>query len=180
MDPKLLSHAKSYIDALARGINPLTGEAVRDDDVINQVRISRCLCYVSDVLQEVLARETAKQKPGEVPFSPQALDLSQFAFAPDGLTATHFTDAVNACRPESMKKLPVIAVTRYLTAHAYLREEIRGNKKRKRVTPLGQRIGIAEIERTGDFGTYYQLLYTESAQRFLLEKLSEIVSEYAT
>ena len=41
MDINLVSHAKDYIDDLARGINPLTKEDVNEQDVINNVKISR-------------------------------------------------------------------------------------------------------------------------------------------
>ena len=40
---EILLHAKSYIDKMAQGINPLTDEAVPDGDMVNNVRISRCL-----------------------------------------------------------------------------------------------------------------------------------------
>lgn len=36
-----IAHAKSYLEKMANGINPLTGEAVPETDLINQVRISR-------------------------------------------------------------------------------------------------------------------------------------------
>ena len=38
-----IEYAKSYIDKLANGINPLTGQPVADSDIVNHVRISRCL-----------------------------------------------------------------------------------------------------------------------------------------
>lgn len=44
-----IAYAKTYIEKLANGINPLTNQAVPDDDIINNVRISRCLftCRIS-------------------------------------------------------------------------------------------------------------------------------------
>ena len=53
-DLETMKRAKSYIDMLANGIDPLTGETIRDDSVINNVRISRCLFYVSDVLKRAI------------------------------------------------------------------------------------------------------------------------------
>ncbi|MGN1443606.1 MAG: hypothetical protein ACI4XE_07140, partial [Acutalibacteraceae bacterium] len=53
-DLETMKRAKSYIDMLANGIDPLTGETIRDDSVINNVRISRCLFYVSDVLNRAI------------------------------------------------------------------------------------------------------------------------------
>ena len=49
-----IAHAKSYLEKMANGINPLTGEAVPETDLINQVRISRCLFFVSDILRKVI------------------------------------------------------------------------------------------------------------------------------
>lgn len=60
MDIKLVLHAMDYIDDLARGINPFTKEEIDDNDIINNVKISRCLFYVSDVLDTVIAGDRLK------------------------------------------------------------------------------------------------------------------------
>ena len=49
-----IAYARNYIQKLANGINPVTGREVSEGDVINQVRISRCLFYVSDILGQVV------------------------------------------------------------------------------------------------------------------------------
>lgn len=41
MNLELLKHAKGYIEKMANGINPLTNENIPDNDLINNVRISR-------------------------------------------------------------------------------------------------------------------------------------------
>jgi len=38
-----IAYAKSYIEKLANGINPLTNQEVPESDIINNVKISRCL-----------------------------------------------------------------------------------------------------------------------------------------
>lgn len=43
-----------YIDKLANGINPINDEPAADSDIINNVRLSRCLFYVSDILRQVI------------------------------------------------------------------------------------------------------------------------------
>ena len=53
-DLEIMQHAKEYLDKLARGIDPLTGREVPEGEIINNVRISRCLFYVSDVLRQVI------------------------------------------------------------------------------------------------------------------------------
>lgn len=49
-----IQRAKMYIDKIANRINPIDDTFVADSDVINNVRISRCLFYVSDVLRQVI------------------------------------------------------------------------------------------------------------------------------
>ena len=178
MDLRVLEHAKSYIDALARGVNPLTGEEVPENEVIQQVRISRCLFYVSDVLDEVLqnggVRSVHREYVTLQPFSPQTIDFSDFPFFNYAVGIKAFSDAINAYCPEGMKKLNPTVVTNWLAEQGYLQSEIVNNKRRKRLAPLGAEIGIVEVERNGEYGKYMQLLYSESAQRFLLEHLPEI------
>ncbi len=176
MDLKLLEHAKSYIDALARGVNPLTGEEIPEGEVVNQVRISRCLYYVSDVLGEVLknggTRKTASALP---PFDPSQIDFSAFSFFEYPVGIKPFVAAINALVPEDMKKLHPPVITNWLVENGYLRLETVNDKKHKRLASQGAAIGICEEERSGDYGHYYHLLYSESAQRFLIDRLPEIL-----
>ena len=61
---EIMQHAKEYLDKLARGIDPLTGCEVPEGEIINNVRISRCLFYVSDVLRQVIEIRARLKKPG--------------------------------------------------------------------------------------------------------------------
>lgn len=49
-----MKRAKMYIDKLANGINPLDNTNVSEDDIINNVRISRCFFYISNILRQVI------------------------------------------------------------------------------------------------------------------------------
>lgn len=46
------ARAQMYLEKLANGINPLTDEEVAENDVVNNVRISRCLFYSSGILKQ--------------------------------------------------------------------------------------------------------------------------------
>ena len=54
MNLELLIHAQNYIEKMANGINPLTGKKVPQNETINNIRISRCLFYVNDVLKNII------------------------------------------------------------------------------------------------------------------------------
>ena len=45
IDIEKFKSAKMWIEKLANGVNPLNDELVKDDDLINNVHISRCLFY---------------------------------------------------------------------------------------------------------------------------------------
>lgn len=64
---KLLK-AKSYLDKLANGINPITNELASENDTINNIHISRCLFYVSDVLRNLIENNNNPQKRKTVKF----------------------------------------------------------------------------------------------------------------
>ena len=73
---EIMQHAKGYLDKLARGIDPITDREAPEDDVINNVRVSRCLFYVSDVLRQVIEnggiQVQAVKNRDKTPFSPSA------------------------------------------------------------------------------------------------------------
>ena len=61
---KLLK-AKSYLDKLANGINPITNELASENDTINNIHISRCLFYV---LRNLIENNNNPQKRKTVKF----------------------------------------------------------------------------------------------------------------
>ena len=57
-----IEYAKSFIDKLANGINPLDDTPIPEDDIVNNVRLSRCFFYVSTILQKEIDREQKKHQ----------------------------------------------------------------------------------------------------------------------
>ena len=49
-----IQRAKMYMDKLAKGINPIDDTPVPEDDIVNNVRLTRCFFFVSDVLRRVI------------------------------------------------------------------------------------------------------------------------------
>ena len=83
---ELLCRAKTYIDKLANGINPLNDQLLDENDVVNNVRLSRCFFYVSDILRQVIENggvgatekpKKEKKEPLQIPFEKR----SSFAFS---------------------------------------------------------------------------------------------------
>ena len=49
-----IEYTKAFIDKLANGINPLDDTPIPEGDIANNVRLSRCFFYVSDILRQVI------------------------------------------------------------------------------------------------------------------------------
>ncbi|WP_409969661.1 hypothetical protein RFF05_07055 [Bengtsoniella intestinalis] len=63
-DIEVTKRAKMYIDQLAKGIDPISGNAVPDDSVVSQERLVKCFQFVSGKLDEAIIKaEEYKQRP---------------------------------------------------------------------------------------------------------------------
>ncbi|MDL2236609.1 hypothetical protein LJC56_02105 [Christensenellaceae bacterium OttesenSCG-928-K19] len=177
-----LNRAKQYMDALANGIDPISGQDLPEDTTLNQVRLARCFFYVSDVLRRVIENggEVAapRKKQTLKPFSITQEQASGIAEAETPLPISHFCELVStAVCGEGMKKLGYAKLTSWLVDRGYLVEIVSGGKRKKRATEKGTALGILEEEREGQYGHYIHLLYSPAAQRFLLDHLHQILIE---
>ena len=57
-----IERAKLYMDKLANGINPIDDTMAPDEDIINNVRLSRCFFYVSDILRQEIGRASCRER----------------------------------------------------------------------------------------------------------------------
>ena len=78
--------------------NPLTDEALPESDIVNQVRISRCLFFVSDILRQVIEKGGLKKAPKEakVPFELSAEQLSRFQLFEQPIFISAITERINS------------------------------------------------------------------------------------
>ena len=177
MDLKHVPRAKAYMDALANGIDPISGEVIPEGEVVRQERLMNCFHYISDVLEEVLRVDATKKQPSaEQPFQPHLLDYSGFSLSETPITISELVKRINDCRPEYMQKLKRTGVVNWLVEQRYIqRVEINGRS----CVRLGERsadIGLSEETRFGEDGrTFTVVVYPKGAQQLILEHLAAIV-----
>ena len=111
-----------------------------------------------------------------IPFSAEDQPEEEIVM-PYPVTISTFVKAVNAAKAANMRALRISALTNWLSDRGYLETETFDGKARRRVTPQGEELGISETERQGDYGAYFSIRYSPEAQRFLLERLPEIVAD---
>lgn len=85
--------AKRYLDCLVQGINPLDGTVIPEGDTVRQVRIARCLQYVSGILEQVIENHGEVQRVKKKAFRTPAVfaDAGTAALSETRATASkHF------------------------------------------------------------------------------------------
>ncbi len=178
-----MQHAKNYIDSLANGIDPLTGEIIKDDSVINNVRISRCLFYVSGVLRDVInnggvAVKTAK--PRKTAFSITDEQCSKIFISQDSVGIAVISKRIGEVLNENVKTLPAVQIADWLVKNGYLAENIYSGKKIKVATPEGKQLGILTVDATNSQGVPYKKnIYNANAQKFIISNLNKIAADTA-
>lgn len=170
--------AKMYIDKLANGINPLTDQALPDTDIINNVRISRCLFYVSGVLQQAIENaKVSTKKEAKAFFSLSSDKRSEFNFSDKPLSVSEIAERINSLTdPSQMKRFQYTSITNWLLEIGMLTEvQTADGKTVKRPTEQGKNIGIGLDERMGTHGVYHVVVYDVSAQHFVIDNLDAIL-----
>ena len=176
-----IAYAKTYIEKLANGINPLTNQAIPDDEVINNVRISRCLFFVSDILRQVMESKEISQpkiKPVKVPFQLDWEARGKFEYSEIPIPISEIARRINTLiQDEDMKKLSYKHIADWLIQAGFLKLVTGDDGKTvRRPTDSGIDIGISTEQRESSKGPYMVVVYNQAAQEFILDNLDAIIA----
>lgn len=175
-----MHRAKMYIDKLANGIDPITGRVMPQDAVLNNVRISRCLFFVSDIIRRVIENggEVGRKYNNEkkLPFSISHDEAAKIPVLDRHMYISYFCDHISAAVGHAdQKPLSHKVVSNWLVEKGFLKVVDIGGKSRKRVTEHGLSIGISEESKEGQYGNYISILYDPQAQQFILDNLPDML-----
>lgn len=174
-----VARAQMYIEKLANGINPLTNEEVADDDIVNNVRISRCLSYTSGILKQIIDSKGKfkLEMPKKTDFELTPEQLLRFEYSKSPISATEITKRLNALiNPVYVANLKVSSITEWLVQINMLSEITVNDRKRKRPTDNGEKIGITVMEGVNKNGfTYEGVFYNLDAQHFIIDNIDAII-----
>lgn len=165
--------ACDWIRKLANGINPLNGNAVKEDDIVNNLHVSRCLFYVADILGRYSVRKPKSNR--NAPFDLSALQIEKYNYV-DAIYISAFAREIQKLLPENMQSVSYNTMSKWLLQEGFLQESASdkdGNTYRI-ATPKGNSIGIYSEERESNGRRYMGTLYNREAQKFLIEHLEEI------
>ncbi len=199
-----LRRAQLYMEQLSRGVNPLDGSPVGPEDVVQQVRISRCLTYVARVLGQEIARQEAAAsvpspdwgpphpaeteeapraprnwdpKPQKQPFALAYYKRAEFRLSQEPLYISEFADRLNAlAADESRKKLTHQNIRDWLLFNELL-YQTKNDQGRTQYLPTqaGKGIGILEEVRETEYGMKKSVRYSKQAQQYILDNLDAVI-----
>ena len=177
-----IEYAKSYIDKLANGINPLTGQPVADADIVNNVRISRCLFYVSDILRQTIESRgisSVKKKQKKLTFYIDHDQRAKFEYSDKPIPVSEITRRINALIDEdNMLKLKHTSITSWLMDIGLLIELVQTDERIfKQPTQQGNVLGITIEIRHGMTKDYSVTVYNRAAQQFVLDNLDAVIEK---
>lgn len=177
MNLELLKHANEYILKMANGINPLTGESVSENDLINNIKISRCLFYVNGILNEVIKNSiNGKQtKVSKKKFSIDRSDLDRYKFIEEDVSISKIVKRINDLKKDDgMYKLKSSEVTDWLLSIGLL--EVKGSDSKLKIpTELGCKMGMYLEHRIGAYQSYDIVIYKKSMQEFIIDNFEELL-----
>ncbi len=181
-----MKHAKEYIDKLANGIDPFTDKPVPDDEIINNVKLSRCFFYISGILEKVIENggkvtsektvEVIKpQKRGAVVITDEA--RAAFKCFINEVSLSTFTDMINKYLDSDVSvKLKSTAIADWLMVIGMLDREALPSGRFKRVptdSALSEGIRLNEYLTPGGFPRY-AIMLSPAAQQFILDNIDAI------
>jgi len=180
-----IQYTKTFIDKLAGGINPLNDEPIAETDLLNNVRIARCMFYVSGILDNVCkqlsapAQKKKKRNADKARFCLSEEQLQQFEYKENGMYVGEIARELNSLIDlNEMQRIKVKSIFEWLVYEKLLCTYVTENgKEYKSVTDEGKLMGLSEEMRFGASGVKYTVINCDKkAQQYIVEH-SNIIAE---
>lgn len=172
-----IQYAKTFLDKLAKGINPIDDTPLPPGDVASNQRLSRCFAYVSEILSQVIQNggttPAAKPKQKRTAFSLPAEVRAKLRAEEKPLTVSEIADALNGLVDLSvMKRITGAGINNWLIQLGLLEIKVTPDgKNRRRPTPRGISMGLSTEERKGQYGPFTVVLFSPAAQQFVYDNI---------
>lgn len=171
-----IAYAKSFMDKLAEGINPIDGTPVPEGDTVNNPRLLKCFAYVSDILSQVCENGGIKKRGrvSKAPFSVTLEQLEKFEYSDEPIPASEIVRRISAITAgENMKRITARHIKAFLLDCGVLKDGS-GKSSFKRPTEYGAELGITVESRNGPNGDYQLVLYSREAQKFIIDNIEAV------
>ena len=179
---------KKYIDNLSKGISPIEGETIPENDIILNTKVSKSLAYVSVVLKRVIENggiKAAKSKPvkkirnsQKLPFAVTKEQLKNFPYSEKPISVSEIARSINTLiDTNKMRSIAYTDITNWLISVGILYEaEGSEGKIKRQPTDEGLKLGISTEQREKEGKAYIIVVYNKDAQEYIIESMDEILA----
>ena len=180
-----IQYTKSFVDQMANGVNPITGEPIPETDLLRHERISRCMQYVSNILQQTIIKTEAEQQREQVrrllsdrpSFTLPYEKRKQISLSDSPVSVSQIVKQINdQIEDPNMRRLQSKQVIEWLAVTGML--AVKNDQKGipiKYPTDKGKQIGITSEHRSARGETYLVAVYSREAQQFIIDNLDAII-----
>lgn len=173
-----MQRAKMILDKLADGIDPFNDMELPEDTVLNNVRLSRCLFYVAEILGKVIQNGGEVNARGEskARFFLTDEQKSQVSVSAEPIGINDFAKRINAViNTNSMTGISGVKINDWLLSDGYLTEITVHDKKMRVSTPKGNTARIATIDvTTPDGKSFRKNVFNVAMQSFILDNINRV------
>ena len=165
------------LEKIANGIDPLTGEVIRESSFLNDPKIIRCFYFVAEVLKNVTKGSYSSNKATEFVITDEQKKQVQL---PQGkIGVNEFSKRVNECLDLCYsKKLTGVELNKRLKKMGVLSEEKIEEGKTRTVTNDNSIMYGFEMEKREYNGREYDaVVLNDKGKKFLLDNIESIMAE---
>lgn len=181
-DLERIHTTKLYLDKLANGEDPINGEDLPEDTVLNNVYLCRAFAYASSILGEVIKNGGVVSKKNENrtrPFAITEEQRSKIKLSEEPVAVTSITHRIEAVLDRDVKKIIPFKITEWLEREGLLeRVFIEESGRFERVaTHAGEVIGIETKDGEYNGIPIKKNFYNLNAQAFIIANLEAIAGQ---
>ena len=176
-DRERLYTAKLYMDKLANGMNPLDGEELPEDTLLNDVYLCRTFMFVSGILDEVIRNNcmvTKMPNSKKEKFRITESQRVQIKVTEEAVGVSAIVSRISRVLDKNVRNVTSLKITGWLEAQGLLRRVTIGGRTQKVATDEGNVLGIETRTVTYGDKEYRKTLYNMNAQGFIIANLEDI------
>lgn len=177
-----MQRAKVYMQKLAVGINPIDDSIITNDSALKNERLSKCFTYIAEILENDINNightKSIVKKSVKKDFTITPQQIQNIHTLSKDCTISELADEINqAVKNSDCKKLTSKVINDWMVNNGYLKNVPYGNgKTRREPTEKAAAIGIITKQGIGSFGDFTIILYSEQAQQYIIDHLTEIAA----
>lgn len=170
-----IEKAKSILKKIADGTNPINGEAIEGDILLNDPRIIRCFYFVAEVLDKVIKSEYSNKKVSGFVMTEQ--EKENVVFTQGKIGVNEVAKCINKhINPLVSKKTTGVAINNGLKRMGILSVKVNSDgKKRTTITENSYILGFSLEKKIYNGNEYDQVVLDDTGKKFIIENIEEIM-----